>query len=212
MKIEDVIKNNNYFPIIETNNLYPFWYNKETLPIQISRWSKSGKLIKLKNGIYLLPDIYRKIEVFEYYTASILIRPSYISLQKALEYYGLIPEGVPVYTSLTTKRMNVFTNVLGAFKYQHIKPSLFWGYTGITVNKQTAFIALPEKALLDYIYINKIELSDDYLSEMRLQNTEQIDCQKLALFAKRFNKPGIIQNTHKLIQFIQSHKKEVKSL
>ena len=78
-----------------------------------------------------------------------------------------------VYTSVTTMREGTFTSKAGKFDYRHIKEALFWGYNSVTLNKQTAFIASPEKALLDFFYLNRIKISLEYLEELRLQNLDQ---------------------------------------
>jgi predicted transcriptional regulator of viral defense system len=176
-------------PVIDTENLFAGVSDTASIEVQISRWKKSGKVIQLKRGSYLLSEPYRKIEIYEPYIAAILKRPSYISLEKALEYHDLIPEAVTVYTSVTTKRQGRFTSKVGTFDYKHIKESLFWGYKSHTVSKQTAFFASPEKALLDFFYLKRIRVSLDYLQELRLQNVEKINIEKLAEFALRFQKP-----------------------
>lgn len=192
MKFEEFIKVVGKLPVIDTEILLAGISRPMPLKVQISRWQKAGKLIQLKRGVYLLADEYRKMESYEPYIAFILKKPSYISLEKALEYHGLIPESVRVFTSLTTKRPAKFSSALGIFAYRSIKKSLFWGYSSVTVNKQTGFIASPEKALLDLIYLNGTEVSTEYLNELRLQGLEKIDLEKLWKYARRFKKPKIL--------------------
>ncbi len=193
MKIEEFIKLVNKLPVIDTEILLAGKSNPKFLKVQISRWQKSGKLVQLKRGIYLLAEEYRKVEPYEPYIASILRKPSYISLEKALEYHGLIPESVRVFTSLTTKRPAKFSSALGSFSYRSIKRALFWGYASVTVNKQTGFFASPEKALLDLIYLNGVDVSTEYLIELRLQGLEKISLDKLWAYAQRFKKPKILR-------------------
>ncbi len=146
-------------PVINTEVLVVGVANPGAVKVQLSRWRRAGKLIQLKKGFYVLAAAYRKIDIYELYVASFLKRPSYVSLEKALEFYGLIPEAVPIYTSVTPKRQGKFISKIGIFEYQHIKDSLFWGYDSISMNKQTAFIASPEKALLDLIYFKGMNIS-----------------------------------------------------
>lgn len=181
------------FPVIDTENLFAGISNPDSIEVQISRWKNAGKIIQLKRGMYLLAEPYRKIEVYEPYIAAILKRPSYISLEKALEHHNLIPEAVTIYTSVTTKRQGRFVSKAGMFDYRHIKESLFWGYKSLTVNKQTAFIASPEKTLLDFFYVKRLKISLDYLQELRLQNVEKINIEKLFECARRFKKPKMLQ-------------------
>lgn len=212
MKFGDFIKIIKDFPVIETELLLAGIPNSDPLKVQISRWEKTGKLIQLKRGIYLLADTYRKIEIYEPYIASILKRPSYLSLEKALEYYGLIPEAVKVYTCVTTKRPAKFSSPAGIFSYRHIKNSLFWGYKPITLRRQTAFIASPEKALLDLIYLSGIKISTAYLEGLRLQNLRQINPDTLLEYARKFKKPGMLRAAKVIKKYIQSYQDEGKTL
>ena len=180
-------------PVIDTQVLSAGVKDSSSIKVQISRWEKSGKLIQLKRGLYVLAEAYRKTKVSEFYLANVLKNPSYISLEKALEYHGLIPEAVAVFTSVTTKRPASFETPLGVFDYRHLKSSLFWGYTSVTLDGQTVFMAAPEKALLDFFYLKQTKVSPEYLEELRLQNVENIDVKKLADFAQRFQKPGLIR-------------------
>jgi len=193
MKLDDFLKRFRGLPVIDAENLLAGVANPGPIKVQLSRWCKSGRLIKLKNNIYLLAESFRKVDIYEPYIAYVLKNPSYISLEKAFEYHGLIPEAVPVYTSVTTKRPQKFITPIGTFDYRHIKNSLFWGYDSVTVNRQQAFIASPEKALLDFYYLKGLQIDDDYLYEMRLQNFKKINFSKLLEFAERFESPGVLK-------------------
>jgi len=61
---------------------------------RLSRWRSQGKLIQLRRGRYLLSEEHRRFEVADFYIANCLYRPSYVSLQSALEHYDMIPEAV----------------------------------------------------------------------------------------------------------------------
>ncbi len=193
MDWEGFLKITGEFSVIDTENLFTGSSDLFSISVQISRWVKTGKLIQLKRGIYLLADPYRKVDIYEPHIAAILKRPSYISLEKALEYHNLIPEAVTVYTSITTKRNARFSSKAGTFDYRHIKDTLFWGYSSLTMNKQTGFMASPEKALLDFFYLNHADTSLEYLEELRLQNVEKIHIKKLQEYAQRFAKPKMVR-------------------
>lgn len=208
MKWEEFIKVVSNLPVIDTEILLTGGSNPNVVKVQISRWVKSGRIIQLKRGFYILPERYRKVEVYEPYIAGILKKPSYISLEKALEFHNLIPEAVTVYTSVTPKRPERIVSNIGIFDYRHIKNSLFWGYDSVTVNRQTAFIAHPEKALLDLIYLKGMKISLDYLEELRLQNVEKINLERLFEYAQRFKKPGIQGAANIIKQYVNSYKEK----
>lgn len=121
-------------------------YNK------ISAMEKKGDLIRLKQGMFALhPDLTGQLLSTEL-VANYIYAPSYISLQYALRYYGLIPERVYTITSMTTKHNRVFYNSLGRFEYVHIDEKAFpIGVRAVTMDNATFLIASPEKALCDLI-------------------------------------------------------------
>ena len=211
MKFNEFVSLFGNLPVIETENLFTGGL-RDSVKVQVSRWERSGKIIQLKRGVYILAEPYRKIEVNEPFIASILKRPSYLSLEKALEYHNLIPEGVPPYTSVTTKRPGRFISPLGNFDYRHIDVSLFWGYDSVTVNKQTAFIASGEKAFLDLVYLKAGEVSLGFLEGLRLQNLEQIQWKRLLGYAKRFGKPKIFRAAEMFRKYARSYSHEERIL
>ena len=212
MTLENFIELTNSFAVIETPNIRHFFINENTMRAQISRWCKTKKLEKLRSGAYILASTYRKKIISPLIAASTIIKPSYLSLEKALEYYGLIPEAVTTYTSVTTKRENTFTNSIGVFQYQHIQPSLFFAYRSLEEQGQSAFIAEPEKALLDTIYLKKIALTAAYLEQWRLQNLENIDVAKLYSYAKIYKQKFVENSTQILANYIEKEKGAYKTI
>jgi predicted transcriptional regulator of viral defense system len=212
MRFEEFLKQARGLPVVDAELLLAGIARPASIRVQLSRWCKCGKLIKLKNNIYLLAESFRKVDIYEPHIASVLKRPSYISLEKAFEYHGLIPEAVPVYTCVTTKRPQEFVTPIGRFDYRHIKTGLFWGYHSTVVNKQQAFIASPEKALLDFFYLKGPRVDNDYLDEMRLQNFNKISGARLLEFAKKFETPRILKAALLIKQYAAKRKKKEKRL
>lgn len=119
---------------------------------KVSELEKSGALIRLKKGMFVVsPNKSGKLLSLEL-IANHLYGPSYVSLQSALRYYGLIPESVYIVQSMTIKHSREFKNSLGRFNYtQCTKPYFSIGITQETNNNTTFLIARPEKALIDLI-------------------------------------------------------------
>lgn len=154
---------------------------------QVSDWVKKGYLIQLKKGIYILNDTFRKVRPSERFLANYLISPSYLSLEYALGYYDLIPEKVTVYSSLTTKKTQSYTNILGKFDYCSIKESLFFGFTKIPSDNQEFFIALPEKAILDFFYFREnIKGEFGEFEAYRFQNLEILKLKRFHEFCQAY--------------------------
>lgn len=136
--------------------------------------------------------------------ANWVVRSSYVSLQAALAYYGLIPEAAPVVTSVTTRRPGRWDTPLGAYEYRHVKVELFFGYRLDEVCPgQRAFIAAPEKALLDLVHLHPGGDDPAYLQELRLQNLERLDVQALQRLAdqlQRLNWARVVDDVRPLLE------------
>lgn len=123
-----------------------------------------------------------------------MIPASYVSLRSALAYYSMIPEHVPVTTSVTTSRPAHWETSLGIFDFRHIQVDFFDGYRLVDLGeKQQAFIATPEKALLDLVYLEPGGDTLDYLAELRLNNLNRLDWQFLERLARKIEKPKLIR-------------------
>jgi hypothetical protein len=121
-----------------------------------------------------------------------LVLGSYVSLQSALAHYGLIPEHVPVVTSVTAGRPARWDTALGSYIFRHIKVDLLRGYRLVEVSPgQKAYLASPEKALLDLIHLQPGADSLAYLRELRLQNPERLDVNEMARQADLADSPKL---------------------
>ena len=167
---------------------------------QLSRWVKSGKLIQLRRSLYVLSERHQKTRPHPFLVANRLKRASYVSLQSALEYHDLIPEYVPSVTSITTGRPEELLTPLGTFIFKHIKKALFSGYQSIDLGEdQSAFIATPEKALLDLLYLTPGSDNPDYLRELRLQNSETLKTDLLIELADRSSSKKLLRAVRRFV-------------
>ena len=183
-------------PLFETSlltvgNVSPYQAQR-----RLADWSKAGKVVPLRRGLYALPKAKRPFEPHPFQVANRLVVGSYVSLEMALRYYSLIPEHVAVVTSVTTGRPRECENEFGRFLFRHLHPRCFFGmeYRLIT-DRQYAYVAYPEKALLDLIYLRKGGDSPDFIQSLRLQNLEQLDLDRLQQFTNRLNKPKLYRAT-----------------
>ncbi|NCC99533.1 MAG: hypothetical protein EOL95_07525 [Bacteroidia bacterium] len=119
---------------------------------KISELEKSGKLIRLKKGMYVVsPNVSGQL-LSEELIANHLYGPSYVSMEFALRYYGLIPESVYTIQSITTKHSKEFKNSLGTFQFTGCSKEYFSIGIRQEIKELTSFlIASPEKALCDLI-------------------------------------------------------------
>lgn len=122
---------------------------------KISELVKSGELLSLRRGLYVsgpesdlpVPDLLL--------IANHMRGPSYVSLESALSYWGMIPERVHEISSVTLKTAKTYTNDLGTFSYRHSSsPYYSFGIERVELApQQMAMIASREKALCDKIVL-----------------------------------------------------------
>lgn len=125
-------------------------------------WEKIGKVVKLKNGVYVFGDFVPN-NLDYYLLANVLYKPSYVSTEIVLNHYGIIPEVVTQITCVSTNKTQSFHTSFANFVYQSIQPELFFGYNLLEVREHGVKIATLEKAILDYLYLNSaINTSDDF--------------------------------------------------
>ena len=159
-------------------------------PSQLSLWKKQGKIQFLKRGLYCFSE--RKNELQREQVAFLLCNPSYVSMESALSYYGFIPEMVFSTTLVTPKINRKFSNDFGTFLYRHLKSDLFFGYV---VQQRGAegksLMAEPEKAILDYFYLNLGRIQDrDDIEGLRLnydEIAEKIDYEQFLRYRRQFH-------------------------
>lgn len=162
--------------VIDSSLLYPFYTNAGQAQRQLSDWTRTGKLQQLRRGVYVFNPPFSGEPPHRFQIANLLVRPSYVSLQTALAYYDLIPEHVAAITSVTTVRPQNLSNGFGRFNFRHIQTRFFSGFRHWRVsNRQYAFLASPEKALLDLIYLTPGGEDEAYLRGLRLQNLDRLD-------------------------------------
>ncbi|RJP65229.1 MAG: hypothetical protein C4539_13480 [Ignavibacteriales bacterium] len=128
---------------------------QESARITAVRYTKKKLLIRLKRDLYILPSRFDKLKEEEiFHVANILQTPSYISLTTALSYYNITTQQQRNYIeSIGLKRTRTFEINQLNFSFSLIKKSL---YTGFGLN-DNYFIATPEKALADSIYLSSLK-------------------------------------------------------
>jgi len=167
-------------PAFETGLLLAGKIDPSDVCRQLSRWTKAGQLYQLRRGLYALAPPFQKVKPHPFVIANRLVRSSYVSCQSALAQYGLIPEHVPVITSVTAARPARWDTPLGVYEFRHISADRLRGYRLTELGgDQRAFVATPEKALLDLIYLQPGGDSRKYLQELRLQHLTGLDLDEL---------------------------------
>jgi predicted transcriptional regulator of viral defense system len=179
-------------PVFRTGFLAASGESLPAVRLPLTRWGNAGKLIQPARGLYTLAEQYRKACPHPFVLANAMKKGSYVSLQSALTHFGMIPEHVPSVTSVTTQRPQRIETPLGVFAFRRIKKDWFAGYTKVDLgNRQQAFVATPEKALLDLVYLTAGSDDPDFLSELRLQNPDRLDLDALTRLAEAADSPKL---------------------
>ena len=204
MKFPDLVTYASKQPFFETGLLLAGEVDPTDVRRQLSRWTRSGRVLQLRRGLYTLSAPYQQITPHPFLVANVLLPGSYVSLQSALAYYGLIPEYVAQTLSVSTLRPSRWRNPLGEFRFQHLAPHFFFGYQQVTfASGQEAFVAFPEKALLDLVHLTPKGDDPLYLAGLRLQNLEHLDKERLHLLADRAGKPKWLRAANQIRTLIE---------
>ncbi len=143
----------------------------------IGQLIKKGYIVRIKKGLYVWSEQLDPTGYSKEILSNLIYGPSYVSLEYALSFYGLIPERVEAVTAVTFKKNKLFISPAGSFEYSHLyKGAYAAGVKLYTINHtENYLIACPEKALLDYIAlrVKKID-SDTHLSQL-LHDDMRID-------------------------------------
>lgn len=187
-------------PYIDTQTLLNLLADYKKPREAILRMLKNEELIRLKNGFYLISEkiIQGSTKVIPYeQIANLLFGPSYVSLEWALSFYGMIPERVYTVTSMTLGRNKEYHTAVGDFSYFTLSPDRY--SIGITQKKSSDFIggfliASPEKALADMVFkscknMDKEQLKEELLESKRIDRDcfHKLDKDLLENIAKSYH-------------------------
>ena len=172
---------------------------------KLSDWKKSGYIKQIIRWFYLYGNAKINQNLL-FKISNTIYTPSYISLESAFSYYWLIPEQTFGITAISTSKTTRFDSSFSHFTYKKIKPALFWWYQIITVNQTKFLLAEPEKAIIDYLYLNThIKWTEDF-RWLRINKEvfrEKIDEKKLLKYANMFGKKTVIETVKLLINSIK---------
>jgi predicted transcriptional regulator of viral defense system len=167
--------NKPYFTLFDLEKILKV--KKDSLYVTLNRLVKSGVLIRLKRGIYQ-PE-FQEPELEK--TANELYYPSYLSFESALSRYGILSQIPATLTFATAKKSKKLYLMDREIEYRQLKKDYFFGY----MLDNGIYIAEPEKALLDQLYmISRGKTSND-MSEWSLVNLKK---NKFIQYSKKFPK------------------------
>ena len=194
------------FPLVKTDELKLILGDTYTRSFlnNLANWEKAGYLIKMRKGLYFPADLVDAINPIS--LATKIYYPSYVSLETALGYYGIIPEAVFTTTSVTSRKTKTFrNNVFGVFSYQKIKKEAFGGFNTFKKDGISYNMATPEKAIVDFLYLNRniINESHKQFEGYRFDEDFEYNVAELLRFAKFFeNKKTLLLTNNFIKQYV----------
>jgi predicted transcriptional regulator of viral defense system len=173
--------------LFETELLFAGVRDHQAIQRQLSRWVRSGRLAKVRRGLYAVPAPHRTRPPDPFEVSNRLVRPSFVSMESALHFHELIPDVPFAVTAVTTGRTGTHDTPLGTYVYRHIGPSRFWGFEEAEIAPgRRVYVATPERALIDLLYARRGSDRPAYLRQLRLQNLDRLDVALMQDMSRRF--------------------------
>ena len=191
--------------IVTTLNLKEKYKEYADINGKIKRDIDNGFLFPLVRGIYETNE-----SVDGFLLASFIYGPSYLSFEYALSYHNLIPERVVIYTNATfgKRKSKVYRNHFGLYTYRDVPNAAFpFSVKAHEENGYAYFIASPEKALCDLLYIRKPvtsmkDLKSVLFEDLRINEDmfEQLNFEEILFLSHKY----ISNNMKYLRKYIES--------
>ncbi|MCU0289015.1 MAG: hypothetical protein MUF15_21805 [Acidobacteria bacterium] len=173
---------------------------------RFAEWKEKGYIKNIINAYYVFAD--RNMdEKSLFFISNRIYNPSYVSLETALSYYGFIPEAVFAVTAVSTLKTKTFSTPYGAMIYKHIQPRYFFGFDLVEFEHFRFKIASPEKAVLDFLYLNPNLKTKEDMEELRINAEEvrkQIDREKFAEYLRMFDKQALKERARVWLEVIDN--------
>lgn len=139
--------------------------NKNSVYKSLNRLQKNGVLQNLDKGKFLVSGS----NATDFEIANFIVYPSYVSLESAFSFYGILPQFPYSITSATTQRSKKIEYNNKNYEYVKISNKLFFGY----LKSDDFLIASKEKALVDYLYLASKGLKNTDISEWDLSSIDK---------------------------------------
>lgn len=171
-------------PIVTTREAAARWQTEErTAGRRLRVLAEAGLVQRLRRGLWAMDMDIEPFAVAPYLTAPY---PAYVSLWTALSEHDMIEQVPRIITVASLDRARRITTSVGTYGIHHLAPEVFGGHSG---SDRTGYLATPEKALFDIVYIRAAAGSRAYFPELSLppgfdqaelwQWTERIDSARL---------------------------------
>lgn len=182
---------------------------KERLKALLKRAVASNEVLRVQRGLYSLNLKYLNHSINPLVIAQRIHGPSYISLEMALSYHGLIPEAVYTITSVSMERSREFDTPFGHFSYSRVPQKEF--FAGVRSNESNGgerfLMAVPLKALADYVYVHRLS----WLSVQPVIESLRVDPSFISdLTVDDFDEVESAYRSGRVLRFLKGCRRELK--
>jgi predicted transcriptional regulator of viral defense system len=198
LELRDSMKDFTVFSVRDILRVDPAFHRR-----RLNEWQDKGYIRKVIKGFYVLAD--RALDEWALFEiANRIYKPSYVSLETALAHYQLIPESVYGVTSISTRRSYRFASSLAEFRYRTVTPRLFFGYDLAAAGARRVKIARPEKAVLDFLYLNPRLRSDADYGSLRFDAErffQLVSEERLRTALARFRHKTLLERVERFLSY-----------
>lgn len=149
--------------------------------VTASRYASHGLIVRVKRNLYVLREKLKGAVREELFLLGNLGQsPSYISLTTALAYYEITTQVQRNFIESVAVKRTKEINVEGIiFRYTRLRSSLYFGFE----RQKGFFMATPEKAFLDALYLMSF---GRYALDLSSLDTEKLDRKEIKRMAEKF--------------------------
>lgn len=161
-------------------------YSEASAHNRIHFLAYAGWLKRIKRGLYLIIDSLTaraSTDISHLIIANTLVHGSYVSLAYALNYYQLFDQYSNTIVSVTINNNKKFTLDDCIFKFSKVKKAFYFGYSEKMEGGRIVRIAEVEKALLDYLYLDKSFSCASLVFEKLRDFHKELNLEKLQRYA-----------------------------
>lgn len=171
-------------PVVSTREAAARWQTSSvTAGRRLRGMEEAGIVGNLRRGLWSLDPQISPFAVPHFLTAPF---PAYVSLWSALASHGMI-EQIPRQISVASlDRSRRIDTSIGTFSIHHLAGEVFGGFTG---SERSGYIAVPEKAIFDTIYVRAAAGGKAYFPELTLP--DGFDGEVLSDWTQRIKSPRL---------------------
>lgn len=183
-----ILKYGRILTVSDLMSIFQDEYSEASAHNRINLLSRAGWFRRLKQGLYLIIDSLTsrsQIDVSLLSIANALVNNSYVSLSYALNYYQLFDQYSSTLVSITIAESKKYLFDDYIFRYSKVKDEMYFGFTDKIIDGKRVRLAEAEKALIDYLYLDKSFESASLVFEKLRDHAQEIDTKKLQEYASR---------------------------